>query len=257
MGRKEYLESMGVRAARRAFFSYTTEPEGSYSIHRVFIRFLEVNRMDMGQAEKPKAAAFLTDYILLRIYVAKYVLAGYAETYAPLLDLFRGFEKVEKKFSLFMERETAPGHGAERKFLPPDLRRRYDERGMRKTIELFDSISRRYEEREDTPERVMKCIVDECLSTIAIRNEISLSAPSFWFFTREMNGYIRYLNRFYSILDRMIQDMTNARLGNSISVNFMTQMIPHHRAAIEMSQNLLQYTTNIPLQNIALQIVKR
>ena len=68
---------MGVRAARRAFFSYTTEPEGSYSIHRVFIRFLEVNRMDMGQAEKPKAAAFLTDYILLRIYVAKYVLAGY------------------------------------------------------------------------------------------------------------------------------------------------------------------------------------
>lgn len=45
---------MGVRAARRAFFSYTTDPEGSYSIHRVFIRFLEVNRMDMGQAEKPK-----------------------------------------------------------------------------------------------------------------------------------------------------------------------------------------------------------
>lgn len=116
MGRKEYLESMGVRAARRAFFSYTTEPEGSYSIHRVFIRFLEVNRMDMDQAEKPKAAAFLTDYILFRIYVAKYVLAGYAETYAPLLELFCGFEKVEKKFSLFMERETAPGHGAERKF---------------------------------------------------------------------------------------------------------------------------------------------
>jgi len=78
--------------------------------------------MDMGQAEKPKAAAFLTDYILIRIYVAKYVLAGYAETYAPLLDLFRGFEKVEKKFSLFMERETAPGHGAERKFLPPQGR---------------------------------------------------------------------------------------------------------------------------------------
>ena len=79
-----------------ALFSYTTEPEGSYSIHRVFIRFLEVNRMDMGQAEKPKAAAFLTDYILLRIYVAKYVLAGYAETYAPLLDLFRGFEKWKR-----------------------------------------------------------------------------------------------------------------------------------------------------------------
>lgn len=54
MERKEYLESMGVRAARRAFFSYTTEPEGSYSIHRVFIRFLEVNRMDMDQAVRPR-----------------------------------------------------------------------------------------------------------------------------------------------------------------------------------------------------------
>lgn len=108
MERKEYLESMGVRAARRAFFSYTTEPEGSYSIHRVFIRFLEVNRMDMDQAEKPKAAAFLTDYILLRIYVAKYVLAGYAETYAPLLDLFRGFEKVEKKFSCLWNGKRRP-----------------------------------------------------------------------------------------------------------------------------------------------------
>ena len=67
---------------------------------------------------------------------------------------------------------------------------------------------------------------------------------------------INYLNRFYSILDRMIQDMTNARLGNSISVNFMTQMIPHHRAAIEMSQNLLQYTILLPLQKIAQEIIK-
>ena len=30
----------------------------------------------------------------------------------------------------------------------------------------------------------MKCIVEECLSTIAIRNEISLSAPSFCFYQR-------------------------------------------------------------------------
>lgn len=198
MERKEYMESMGVRAARRAFFSYTTEPEGSYSIHRVFIRFLEVNHIDVKQADEPKAIQFLTDYILLRIYVAKYVLAGYAKTYAPLLHLFRGFEKVEKKFSIFMERETAPGHGAEREFLPPDLRKRYDDTGLHRTIELFDIIAKRYEERRETPERIMKCMVDECLSTIAIRNEISLSAPSFWFFTEEMNGYIRYLNRFYS-----------------------------------------------------------
>lgn len=66
----------------------------------------------------------------------------------------------------------------------------------------------------------------------------------------------KYLSCFYQILDRMIFGMTSARLTNSVSHNFIVQMIPHHRAAIEMSRNLLCYTTNIPLQEIALNIIK-
>lgn len=65
-----------------------------------------------------------------------------------------------------------------------------------------------------------------------------------------------YLNAFYGILEEMIQGMTRAELTDSISHNFIVQMIPHHKAAIEMSKNLLQYTTCVPLQNIALQIVE-
>lgn len=65
-----------------------------------------------------------------------------------------------------------------------------------------------------------------------------------------------YLTRFYNILDEMIEGMTTAQLSDSISHNFIVQMIPHHRAAIEMSENLLQYTTCIPLQNIALGIIE-
>lgn len=61
----------------------------------------------------------------------------------------------------------------------------------------------------------------------------------------------RYLKTFHCILKDMIKGMTGAKLTDSISYNFMVQMIPHHRAAIEMCQNLLQYTTCIPLQNIA------
>lgn len=64
-----------------------------------------------------------------------------------------------------------------------------------------------------------------------------------------------YLCRFYNILDDMIAGMTEADLTDSISHNFIVQMIPHHEAAIEMCQNLLQYTTCIPLQNIALNII--
>lgn len=64
-----------------------------------------------------------------------------------------------------------------------------------------------------------------------------------------------YLSRFHDILDAMIQGMTGAELTDSISHNFIVQMIPHHRAAIEMSENILKYTTDIPLQEIAENII--
>lgn len=65
-----------------------------------------------------------------------------------------------------------------------------------------------------------------------------------------------YLSRFYEILDNMVQAMEQAQLTDSISQNFIVQMIPHHEAAVQMAHNLLQYTTCIPLQNIALQIIE-
>lgn len=64
-----------------------------------------------------------------------------------------------------------------------------------------------------------------------------------------------YLSTFYCILDEMIRKMTEADLTDSISHNFIVQMIPHHRAAIEMSGNILKYTTNRSLQDIASQII--
>ena len=65
----------------------------------------------------------------------------------------------------------------------------------------------------------------------------------------------RYLDTFDCILNRMIEGMTCAKLTNSISHNFIVQMIPHHRAAIEMSENILQYTTNLAIEEIAENII--
>lgn len=64
-----------------------------------------------------------------------------------------------------------------------------------------------------------------------------------------------YLDAYYRILDEMIRGMTEAELNDSISHNFIVQMIPHHQAAIEMSRNILKYTTCVPLQEIAEGIV--
>ncbi len=65
-----------------------------------------------------------------------------------------------------------------------------------------------------------------------------------------------YLRRFYEILDVMIKGMTGAALTDSISHNFIVQMIPHHRAAIEMSENLLRYSDLAPLRRIAENIIR-
>lgn len=64
-----------------------------------------------------------------------------------------------------------------------------------------------------------------------------------------------YLTRFYEILDEMITGMDSAELTDSISHNFIVQMIPHHRAAIQMSKNVLQYPICSPLQRIAENII--
>ncbi len=77
-----------------------------------------------------------------------------------------------------------------------------------------------------------------------------------------MNGQCRfshvtkeYLKVFFCILNEMIRGMTEVKLTDSISHNLIMQMIPHHEAAIKMSNNILKYTTDISLQGIALQVI--
>lgn len=64
-----------------------------------------------------------------------------------------------------------------------------------------------------------------------------------------------YLKRYEEILSEMISGMKGAELSDSISQSFIAQMIPHHRAAIEMSENVLKYTRIAPLRVIAENII--
>lgn len=64
-----------------------------------------------------------------------------------------------------------------------------------------------------------------------------------------------YLKEYSRILEDMIAGMTRAPLTDSISNNFIVQMIPHHRAAIEMCENLLRFTRDETMQSIAHNIV--
>ena len=65
-----------------------------------------------------------------------------------------------------------------------------------------------------------------------------------------------YLDRFDEILFEMATKMLSSNIINNITIDFIQCMIPHHRAAIYMCENLLQYTNYTPLQTIANGIIK-
>jgi len=65
-----------------------------------------------------------------------------------------------------------------------------------------------------------------------------------------------YLIRFNEILCSMKNEMLSQNITNSITINFITCMIPHHQAAIYMCENLLKYTNYLPLINIARDIIQ-
>ncbi|MEB2281261.1 DUF305 domain-containing protein [Lysinibacillus xylanilyticus] len=64
-----------------------------------------------------------------------------------------------------------------------------------------------------------------------------------------------YLEENQRILDKMMQGMTYVTITCSISDNFIKQILPHQVAAIRLSENVLRYTTNILVQNLALEII--
>lgn len=66
----------------------------------------------------------------------------------------------------------------------------------------------------------------------------------------------KYLYRFDEILNQMAEKMLSQEITNSITINFIKCMIPHHQAAVYMSENLLQYTNYKPLQEMAKNIIK-
>lgn len=65
-----------------------------------------------------------------------------------------------------------------------------------------------------------------------------------------------YLMRFNEILCEMENKMLSQKVTNSITVNFITCMIPHHQATIYMCENLLKYTNYSSLIQIANNIIQ-
>ena len=67
----------------------------------------------------------------------------------------------------------------------------------------------------------------------------------------------RYLCCYYQILDGMIQGVSAARLTQSISHNYIVQLLPQHRSAVRLCRNLLEASNNGRLRRLAQRVAAR
>ena len=61
----------------------------------------------------------------------------------------------------------------------------------------------------------------------------------------------RYLCCYYQILDEMIQGISAAKLTQSISQNTIIQLLPHQRAAVRLSRNILEVSNDSAVRRLA------
>ena len=67
----------------------------------------------------------------------------------------------------------------------------------------------------------------------------------------------RYLCCYYQILDEMIQGISAAKLTQSISQNTVVQLLPHQRAAVRLSRNILEASDSGAVRRLAQRIAAR
>lgn len=67
----------------------------------------------------------------------------------------------------------------------------------------------------------------------------------------------QYTARYNKIYEKMKSDMINAPVTGNATEDFLSEMIPHHEAAIQMSKNILNYTDNSTIKTLAKNIIEK
>lgn len=65
-----------------------------------------------------------------------------------------------------------------------------------------------------------------------------------------------YLDRYFEILDNMINSMISIDIDNNISRGFISQMLAHQQAGIQLALNVLQFSDDEELREIAEDIIE-
>lgn len=64
-----------------------------------------------------------------------------------------------------------------------------------------------------------------------------------------------YLKAYHTIMSEMDKGMSAKPTTSNVNILFLEEMIPHHKGAIAMAENILLYTTNPSVHKLAQQII--
>ncbi len=65
-----------------------------------------------------------------------------------------------------------------------------------------------------------------------------------------------YISKYFEILNKMEEDMQNVELENNIARHFIFTMIAHHNGGLLMADNVLKFTTNPDIEELATSLVE-
>lgn len=192
-----YMENAGATAGMRALFSYMTEPQGSYYLPMIFSNVLKKKKISFAGEEKHRWNNFLADYFVFRLFIARHVLKTYAAEYTPLLYAFRGISKLEENFPKFLQPDRFRKDSKILLSLSDADLSAYTPERIAGYHRFFEEISKKAELRFNEPDRVLKAITEEALTSLSRKNGVFLYAPVLWFFDRETKDYAAYLSSFF------------------------------------------------------------
>lgn len=68
--------------------------------------------------------------------------------------------------------------------------------------------------------------------------------------------YKEFVNTEKADMNKMMKDMSDVKLSSNIDDDYLMGMIPHHQGAIDASKNLLKYSKNQTIREIAQRIIQ-
>lgn len=190
-------ERSRMRAAARymagkAFYSYTAEPEGSYSIAEETAAVLRRAMDHHLREDRAVTHRFLMEYLIFRLFLIRYILKDYAQKYDGLIPIFRELLRIEGNLLNLAEAESGGKDGLYAP-LPGDWKI-YMLSTIARTYDRYEKIARKNEQHEKDPARAFQCTVRDILGTIREKTGIGMYPDLFHLFMEESWGYAAFLH---------------------------------------------------------------